>query len=362
MNPMKLRSGRQAVVCLALLAAHAPAAITLTDPGQGVFDFTGNAAELSGLAWLSGTTFYAVSDATNQRRVHELNIAVNPLNGRITSAAVVATSTLATGYDVEGIAYCPQRKTWLVTDEGQHPAGGQLREHTLPDGRLVATVAIPPPLQNVRPNFSLESCTWGAGALWTANEEALAQESAVATATTGSLVRLQRFDHQLKPAGQWAYQTDSYGFNSSLTTIERSGVVDLLALPDGHLLVLERALGIGIVPSYRNRIYLVNRTAATDVSGIADLDGAAFTPVAKTLLWEKNMGRVSTRNFEGIALGSALGGGRYSVLLVADNGGGTQQHLYALVIDGVVVPPGWRRDGKPARTQPPTPAVRPRQQ
>ncbi len=53
------------------------------------------------------------------------------------------------------------------------------------------------------------------------------------------------------------------------------------------------------------------------------------------------MGSISTRNFEGIALGPALpavGSTSYSVLLVADNGGGTQQHLYALVVNGVVAP------------------------
>jgi hypothetical protein len=61
------------------------------------------------------------------------------------------------------------------------------------------------------------------------------------------------------------------------------------------------------------------------------------------------MGSVSTRNFEGLALGPALpllGSNSYSVLLVADNGGGTQQHLYALVVHGVVAPPPiaqWRQ-------------------
>lgn len=52
-----------------------------------------------------------------------------------------------------------------------------------------------------------------------------------------------------------------------------------------------------------------------------------YTPVTKTLLWEKNMGSIATRNFEGIALGPALpaiSSTSYSVLLVADNGGGTQ--------------------------------------
>jgi hypothetical protein len=324
-----------------MLAVSAPAAITITDPGQGVYDFTAAAAELSGLSRLDGDVYYAISDDANQRKVHQLNITVNPATGFITAAAVTATNTLAAGYDLEGIAYCPPRGTWFVSDEGQHPDGGHIREHTLPDGNLVGVVTIPPPLLNDRANFGLESCAWGAGALWTANEEALAHESALSTATTGSLVRLQKFDHALQPAGQWAYQTDSYGEDSSLTTAERSGVSDLLALPDGNLLVLERALGFGFIPSYRNRIYLVDFSGATDVSGIADLDGATFTPVTKTLLWDKNLGSISTRNFEGIALGPALpmiGPASHSVLLIADNGGGTQQHLHALVVHGVELP------------------------
>jgi hypothetical protein len=329
------------LLTLLSLAVNAPAVVTLTDPGQEVFDFTADAAELSGLAWLTGATYHAISDAANQRQVYELHIGLNPANGRITEASLAQPLTLAAGYDLEGIAWSRSRGAWFVADEGQHPNGGFLREHTLPDGNLIQTLEIPTPLENDRSNFSLESCTWRAGALWTANEEALAQESALSTAASGSLVRLQKLDHQLNPAGQWAYQTDSYGFDSSLTTAERSGVADLLALPDGTLLVLERALGIGFLPSFRNRIYLVGFTGATDVSGVADLDDATFTPVTKTLLWEKNLGSVTTRNFEGIALGPALpliSSTSYSVLLVADNGGGTQQHLYALIVNGVAAP------------------------
>ena len=326
------------------------ATITITDPGQNVFDFTADAAELSGLAWVAGTAYAAISDQASSRKVCQLNIALNLVNGRITSASLTASNLLSTGYDLEGIAYCPPRGTWFISDEGQHPAGGFIREHTLPDGNLVQSLAVPTVMMNDRSNFGFESCTWGAGALWTANEEALTQESALSTASVGSLVRLQKFNHQLTAAGQWVYPTDSYGFDSSFTPAERSGVSDLLVLPDGSLLVLERTLGIAFVPSFRNRIYLVNFGGATDVSNIPDLDGASYTPVTKTLLWEKNMGSISTRNFEGIALGPALpqlGTTSYSVLLVADNGGGTQQHLYALVIHGVVAPPPlaqWRLD------------------
>ena len=37
------------------LAVNAPAVVALTGPGQEVFDFTANVAELSGLAWLTGS-------------------------------------------------------------------------------------------------------------------------------------------------------------------------------------------------------------------------------------------------------------------------------------------------------------------
>jgi hypothetical protein len=334
--------------------------LTITDPGQGVYDFTGEVRELSGLTWMAGTTYHAVSDEAGARKVHRLEIALDPATGRVIGAAVAEALELAAGYDMEGIAFCRPRREWWVADEGQYPAGGSLRGHSLPDGRLLRELAVPPVLLNNRPNFGFESCSWSAGALWTANEEALAHESALSTATSGTVVRLQRFDHRFEPSGQWAYETDSFGSDSPLTTVERSGVCDLVALPDGSLLVLERALGFGFVPGFRNRIYRVEFAGATDIGGIPDLDEAAHTRVGKSLLWERNMSSVSTRNFEGIALGPPLPGigpTSHSLLLVADNGGGSQQHLYALVLHGLEPPPPlerWRQCywGAPAATGP----------
>lgn len=346
---------------------NAGAAMTITDPGQDVFDFTGNASELSGLGWQAGPVYFAVSDELNQRKVSELEISVSPTHGRISAASVVRTITLTAGYDLEGITWCRPRGTWFISDEGPTPLGGSIREHSLPGGQEVRALPIPPTMLNTRQNFGFEACSWGAGALWTANEEALAGESSVSTATTGSLVRLQKFDHAGRPAGQWAYLTDSFGFDNPQTTLERSGISDLLALPDGSLLVLERTLGVGLIPSFRNRLYLIDFTGATNTSALADLDGVPCTPVTKTLLWEKNMGSVATRNFEGITLGPALpgvGSNSHSVLLIADNGGGTQQHLYALIANGVAAPTPmaqWRQGfwGSAAATGPAAPEADP---
>jgi hypothetical protein len=123
-----------------------------------------------------------------------------------------------------------------------------------------------------------------------------------------------------------------------LTTAERSGVSDLLALPDGRLLVLERELGGTFIPDFRNRIYLVDFTGATDTSAISSLNSATFTGLTKTLLWEGNF---ANDNFEGITLGPQLANGDYSIILVSDDGGGTNaQSLYALRISGVPEPGG----------------------
>ncbi|HET6409775.1 MAG TPA: esterase-like activity of phytase family protein [Chthoniobacteraceae bacterium] len=164
--------------------------------------------------------------------------------------------------------------------------------------------------------------------MWIANEQALEHESHTANSNEGSLIRLQRFDDgSLAPAGQWAYQTDPF-----------HGAPDLVALPNGRLLVLERAFSFGSSGTHHNRIYLVDFSNATDTSGIADLDDGGFVLTSKTLLWDQDMGTTSTHNFEGIALGPSLGSDSYSLLLIADNNTGSTQHLYALQLHNVPEP------------------------
>ena len=339
------RKAGRATGWLAVLAAGSLAAQTLnlTDAGQGRINHVRlETPEMSGISWMAGPVWHAVSDAAGERKVHEWHLEIDPASGRLEGFAWRATHGLAAGHDLEGIAWCRPRGTVLVSDEGLHPQGGHIREHVLPGGGLVGEVAVPAVMTRDRPNFGLESCTWGGGALWTANEEALEHESALSTATAGSLVRLQKFDHHFQPAGQWAYRTDSKGADSAFTNQTRSGVVDLLALPDGRLLVLERTLGLStFLPSFRNRIYLVDFAGATETGAIPDLDETEVVPVGKTLLWEQNHGVLPSANFEGMGLGPRLqlaDGPARSVILVADNGGDTNgtQHFLALVLRGLV--------------------------
>jgi hypothetical protein len=318
---MGMRLRMTPFIFLLFVMLPAARATVITDPGQGVFTYTGSAPGLSGITWLGGNSYYAVSDSAGAPDIYPVTIALNA-NGTVSSASVGGAFALATGADPEGIAFHPARGTLFVSDEGSHPDGGYVREFNRFTGALVNSLTIPSVMLRDRPSLGFEALTLGAGSIWIANEQALEHESHTANSTEGSTVRLQRFnDSTLAPSGQWAYRTDPY-----------HGAPDLVALPDGRLLVLERTSSFGSGSTWHNRIYLVDFSQATDTSAIADLDGASFTLTSKTLLWDADMGTQSTRNFEGIALGPQLDEDTYSLVLIADNGTGSTQHLYALTL------------------------------
>lgn len=305
---------------------------TIVDPGQGPFALSSGssgAAELSGITHLGGSGYLAVGD-NGAKALWQLTVNLNGTTGRITTATVSGSVPApGLGSDSEGIAYRSTTGSVFVADEvastiGQFDAvgGGTLAPVTVP--------AIYAPA-NVQGNFGLEALAWGAGGLWTANEEALLPDGAVSSTAAGSWVRIQRFNSGLTADGQWAYRTDPISAMSDFTTAERSGVVDVLPWTATTLLVLERELGGAGLPSFRSRLYGVDIASGSDVAAVASLSGGGFTPLAKTLLWERSFSALAPSNFEGMTFGPTLDDGRRSLLLVSDNGGGARQDLYALV-------------------------------
>lgn len=179
-----------------------------------------------------------------------------------------------------------------------------------------------------RGNLGLESLTMTAdgGEIWTANEEALSVDGDTSTKERGTTVRLVRIIPAMKTyavSSQFAYETDPIPTGllpvPSVGKLEsRSGVSDLVALPDGRLLVLERSfLNQSIVSSLESRIYLVDFSGATDInSNTQGLKGQEFTPVGKTLLWSGSVG-----NLEGLALGPQIKNGNRTLIGVTDGNG-----------------------------------------
>ncbi len=307
--------------------------LRIQDPGQGPYSIASpDTTELSGITYLGGNDYLAVSDA--QSGFHALSIAINPAVGSISSASVGGFTAFAGGSDYEGIAYNPAKLSVFASSESDSSIG----EFKISTGALLQNLAVPSVFAGARSNKSLESLSFEAGSqtLWTANEEALSTDGGASSAGSGTVVRLQRFDRHLNPAGQWAYQVDPATEDVALPPASSfSGLSDLVALPDGRLLALEREFG-GPGPGIRNRIYSLDFDGATDTSALAGLQGESFVPVDKTLLWEEDFDLLDISNFEGMVLGPALSNGDYSLLLVSDDGGNRfGENLYALTLSGV---------------------------
>lgn len=316
----------------------------LTPTGQGLYRLPSGstgAAELSGISYSGGSTYYAVGD-NGAKAIWQLATVVAAGVGWVNSGAVATgISAAALGSDSEGIALRPGAGTVWISDEST----STITEFSLASGAKVGSVPVPAIYRpaNVQNNLGLEALSFGAGKLWTANEEALKSDGPISTSRSGSWVRIQQFGgDDFAPTGQFAYRTERITAMSPFITAERSGLVDLLALPDGRVLSLERELG-SFLPHFRSRIYELDFAPATDISTVPSLTAGGFTPVGKKLLWQSVF---LSNNFEGITLGPRLADGTYSVLLISDDGAGEarqRQDLYSLVLRGLsaTVLPGY---------------------
>ena len=281
------------------------------------FDFAG-AADFSAIAWAGGEKFFIISD--KQRAVFPLEVAFDLKTGRIESATVgTPLAVKAKAADFEGLAMHGDGSRFLISTE--QPAA--LLDVDRKTG-AAAAVPVPDVFRRTRANKGFEGLARDGttGFLWLANEEALDGDGAVSGRDAGTVVRLQRFDRRLRAAGQFAYRTGTAAWRRGGGT----GVTELLALPGGPLLVLERVIGSFGMSA---QIFAVDPSGATDLSSIARLDGVGFRPVAKMLIFSR---ATLATNFEGMTLGPQLAGGWRSLLLVADSGGGTRHVLMPLRI------------------------------
>lgn len=336
MRPFNCRRLIRYALILALGQVTAACAQTtnlaITGSGQGQVGFSSTAiGELSGITYLGDDRFIVVSD-TNATRA-TATIVIDRTTGQITSASHLPPVSVAGGSDLEGIAYDPRDGHILISDE----SGNTIKRHAVSDGTPLGSISVPSIYSNARGNLGLESLSLDPFDfnLWTANEEALSVDGNRSTDTVGTIVRLQRFDAAGQPSAQFGYLTQPHSGDSGIFNISgQSGVSDLVALPGGRLIVMERELG-GAIPSYRNRLYLMDDSNATDTTTTASLDGVTTGLVEKELLYQVN---ANFSNFEGIALGPMLNNGDFAMVLVSDDGApGNPQNLLTLRLSGLAV-------------------------
>lgn len=293
---------------------------TTIEPVAGQSDLAvewDGASDLSAITWIRDDRFFVVSNRV--KGLFPLRLTVDPETGRLSDADFGGKISVTTEEsDFEGLIYMPSKDRFFVSTEARSRiVGFDL------SGGATFKVEVPPIFRETRQNKSLESLAWDEqrGEMWTSNEDALKCDGDESGREKGALVRLQKFNSKLKPAAQFAYRTEPSLFRISH---QGTGVTDMAVSPDGEILVLERVVTVGLCV----RIFRVDFNGATDISKTESLkDTKDVVPVKKHLLFEKLTGAL---NYEGMALGPRLADGSYSVILVADNGGGTTHHFMPL--------------------------------
>ncbi|HEX2253891.1 MAG TPA: esterase-like activity of phytase family protein [Thermoanaerobaculia bacterium] len=343
--PPPAATPRTAPVALEFLGA-----VTL-EPGQEVEG--SRVGGLSALAWQPSTgLWYALSDDRGRfapARFYTLRLDL--ADGRLQEGDVewVGATLLrdtggrpfATGsVDPEGLALSP-RGTLFVSSEGDAGAGVApfVREMRL-DGSTLRQLALPEAYlpdaggqRGVRDNLALEALTLSPDGtvLFTASENALAQDGPAADLGSGSRARilllapaagaagavLAEHVYPVEPVGQVPVPADAYRSN---------GLVELLALSDTRLLALERAFSVG--RGFVVRLYEVSLDGAADVAGLERLppeSSPRAAPVTKRLLFDFTGLPAPLFNVEGMAFGPELPDGRRTLVMVADDNFDDQQ-------------------------------------
>ncbi len=282
-------------------------------------------------------------------------------------------ATLRDSFDPEGFVRLPNGNMLVADEYGPSiyefdAAGRQIRAYTTPEnlkpklsgGGIDYVNGRPTITSGRQDNRGFEGLTVGAnGKVYAIMQDPLVNEGASNQGRNSRNLRIVEFDPATGTATkQFIYQledvaaingripgtVDDFASNAQGRSI---GVSSISAMGDGTFLVIERdnrGLGVddptGARPIGTKRVYRIDLTGATDVSGVS-LAGsnslpAGVVPVGKSLYLDvqealRAAGQNSFEKLEGLAFGPALAGGGFNLILVTDNdfsvtqsGSGTQ--------------------------------------
>ena len=340
---------------------------------------------LSGLDYDADTQrFFAISDDRSQfnpARVYTLHLDLNRFVRSATpgmaGVAFINAITIAqpgggafglNTVDPEGIRYSGGKLYW--SNEGQRSGAGfqnpTVREMNL-NGSPSRDFAVPayynPVGSNgglvdgadagIYNNLAFESLTVSTDGriLYTATENALAQDSLPATVANGSRSRILSFDIATGTAGaEYAYDVSPVVLAPNPAGgFATNGLTDLLAIGDREFIAIERSFAVGAVtpgtPVTGNtiRLYHVDVTTATNIAGIADLTGQTVTTATKSLLLDLSTLRnddgsaLALDNIEGLTFGPSVNGKR-TLILVSDNNFASTQFTQFVALEVAPVP------------------------
>lgn len=281
-------------------------------------------ASLSGITWVSNSTYLAVTDWGAS--VWEMDLPLDPESGKPLSCAVRKLFALQAREDTEDIAIDPLDPTRLYVADENH---GFIGINSRTNGQSIGVLPMTNALAKLRTDMGLESVAVSRDGLrlWTTSEEAAEPDGPISDNDRGTDVRLARYrrggrDDAWRKDGEWVYRTDAiagmdFGRSNGGARNARSGVSGLCLLDDGTLLVLEREFSVVLLPRFRCRLYEADLAGATDVSSFASVTNQPVVRVRKRLLYETT----GFSMYEGVTQGPDLKGGAKSVVLVSDGDG-----------------------------------------
>ena len=295
----------------------------------------------------------ALSDARRSSRFYELEI---DYQGGALSVSPHSRSRLRDGrgegyaadvLDPEGVSELPWGTLIVSTepDSREEPVeqakllefdreGNVLRYFDVPDRFLIHGW---PPKRGMRNNQGFEALTItpDGSRVFVGVEGTLLQDGAGVGFDAAGFSRILELvvnERELTARAEYVYPVGPESAVPGLEGAEVSaGLVELLALSSTRALALERVFvfepGREVSGVNRIRIFDVDLSNATDVSGIDDLGSSSeWQPVHKELVMdfddivsEFSPGYQALDNFEAMGLGPALPGGGRSLLVVSDD-------------------------------------------
>lgn len=282
------------------------------------------AGNYSGLCHIDGNRYAVVSDKSPEDGFFIFKIDIDEQTGDIVHVENLGLrSSGKPNRDIEGIAYFPTAKTFLLSGE----ADNQIREYDM-NGKLTGrALQVPDCFLRASRNYGLEALTYSAAThlFWTCNESTLPGDGVQANATNGvcNRIRLQSFTEDFLPATQYAYLMDKPK-STKKARLYGMGVSEMTALDNGDLLVLEREfytplakIGAFVI----NKIYQVCPVGVSTANIDALQESTPFLDKHLVCEWKTqlNFTKRNIANYEGMCLALKLKDGSQVLLLLSDS-------------------------------------------
>lgn len=207
------------------------------------------AGNYSGICSIGNGCYAVVSDKAPEDGFYIFRLDIDTVRGRIVAAENLGyRSSGLPNRDMEGICYCPSSQTLFISGE----ADNEVYEYSLDGKRTGRRLDMPAEYAKAGRNVGVESLAYDSIAhlFYTTTERPLPGDT---------MLRVQTFGIDLKPGRQYFYSPDK-----PISRKYYSGVSELCALPNGHLLVLERQLRVPRLKIGARAVVRIYDTTPTD--------------------------------------------------------------------------------------------------